>query len=173
VVSTITPLPIPAYAPRLTQSLGCREQADWMIKLIGMSATAEPPTEAEVDAAVEAATALLPPADRTHGMAFLIVHAGTEALWGILGWWELDILYLRTLRADLGTTASDSSPTPPPPSFTRVAPDGPTACVWELEAVDHERRAWIKHVLSHPDLPEYPSYLADCCGEPRAETDDV
>jgi hypothetical protein len=29
------------------------------------------------------------------GVAFAIVHLGTEALWVNTGWWELDILYQR------------------------------------------------------------------------------
>ena len=146
------PLPMPAYEPRLTEPLGVREAAGWKVKLIGIAAGDDLPSTAALDAALAAAVGQLPqPAstDRRQGMAFLIVHSGTEALWGILGWWELDILYLRTLRADLGTT-----------TFTLVPPDGPTACAWELLAVDAERQSWVTHVLSSPEAPDYTAYLA-------------
>jgi hypothetical protein len=145
-------LPMPAYEPRLTQPLGVREAAGRKVKLIGITAGDELPAGAALDAALEAAVEHLPqPAstERRQGMAFMIVHSGTEALWGILGWWELDILYLRTLRADLGTT-----------TFSLVPPDGPTACAWELLAVDAERQAWVTHVLSNPEHPNYQAYLA-------------
>ncbi|MFC5263079.1 hypothetical protein ACFPJ1_13260 [Kribbella qitaiheensis] len=145
-------LPMPAYEPRLTRPLGVREAAGWKVKLIGITAGDELPGGSALDAALDAAVKQLPqPAttERRQGMAFLIVHAGTEALWGILGWWELDILYLRTLRADLGTS-----------TFTVVPPDGPTACAWELLVVDAERQAWVTHVLSNPESPDYAAYLA-------------
>jgi len=144
------PLPIATYEPRLTRGLGARERAGWTIKLTGISAGSELPGEPEIAAGVDAAEKHLPTVDGLPGAAFLILHAGTEALWGILGWWHLDILYQRTLRAALGTT-----------SFVLVPPDGPTACVWELLVVDHERRSWVEHVLSHPDSPDYPAYIAD------------
>jgi hypothetical protein len=28
-------------------------------------------------------------------------------------------------------------------------------CVWELEVTDHERRAWLRHVLQRGDLEAY------------------
>lgn len=65
------------------------------------------------------------------------------------GWWELDILHHRLFRADLGTVG-----------FDPVPPGGPTACVWELLAVDHERQAWVDHVLVKPEAPDIPGYLA-------------
>jgi hypothetical protein len=49
----------------------------------------------------------------------------------------------------LGTTA----PRP-------VPPDGPTACVWELQAIHHEFEAWIHHVLTRPAAPDFAGYLA-------------
>ena len=82
------------------------------------------------------------------GVAFVIVHLGTEALWANIGWWELDLLYQRLLRADLGTT--DLRPVPP---------DGPLACVWELLAIEHERSAWVEHVLTRPGRPDIDGYL--------------
>jgi hypothetical protein len=81
-------------------------------------------------------------------VAFVIAHLGTEALWADIGWWELDLLYQRLLRADLGST--DLRPVPP---------DGPLACVWELLAIEHERSAWVEHVLARPGRPHIDGYL--------------
>jgi hypothetical protein len=40
-----------------------------------------------------------------------------------------------------------------------VPPDGPTACVWELLAFEHERGAWVEHVLARPADPDLEGYL--------------
>lgn len=141
------------YRPRLSRAAGVVHRGDWTVKLIGITADDELPTEAEVAVAIRSADRELPePAITEHrqGHAFLIVHRGTEALWAVLGWWELDILHHRLYRADLGTV-----------EFEPVEPGGPTACVWELLAVDHERRAWVEHVLSRPEAPDFEGYVAD------------
>ncbi len=145
-------LPMAPYQPRRTQSLGVVERAGWAVKIIGITADGDLPGDTEVAAAVESAQRLLPQPARTEkrpGAAFLIVHRGAEALWAIVGWWELDILYQSLFRADPGTV-----------TFQRVPPDGPSACVWELLAIDHERRSWVTHMLERPANPDLAEYLA-------------
>jgi hypothetical protein len=145
-------LPMAPYRPRRTRSLGLAERAGWAVKIIGITASGDLPDDSEVEAAVRTAERNLPQPARTEkrpGVAFLIVHRGTEALWAVLGWWELDILYQRLFRADPGTVA-----------FQRVPPDGPTACAWELLAIDHERRSWVALVLERPADPDLTGYLA-------------
>ncbi len=96
-------LPMVPYQPRRTQSLGIVERAGWAVKIIGITAESDLPDSTEVEAALRSAQALLPQPARTEkrpGAAFLIVHRGAEALWAIVGWWELDILHQRLLRAD-------------------------------------------------------------------------
>jgi hypothetical protein len=118
-----------------------------MLRLIGISAGADLPGTAEFDAALAAAASHLPPpADPAAG--FLIVHRGTQALWAIIGRWQLDILYLATFRAELGTVA-----------FAPVQHGGPPACVWELQAIDAERRFWVRHVLARSETPDIAGYL--------------
>jgi hypothetical protein len=60
-----------------------------------------------------------------------------------------EVGYQRLYRADVGSV--EQLPVPP---------DGPTACVWELLAIDHERRAWVEYVLSDPVDPDLGAYLA-------------
>jgi hypothetical protein len=144
-------LPMAPYRPRLTRPLGVYELAGWSVKLIGMSASDDLPGEPLLQAALDATGKQLPQPARTptrSGVAFVIVHTGTEALWADIGWWELDLLYQRLLRADLGST--DLRPVPP---------DGPLACVWELQAIEHERSAWVEHVLTQPGHPDIDGYL--------------
>lgn len=151
-MSTSGALPMAPYRPRRTGSLGLAERAGWAVKIIGITVSGELPDDSEVEAAVGTTERNLPQPARTEkrpGVAFLIVHRGTEALWAILGWWELDILYQPLFRADPGTVA-----------FQRVPPEGPTACAWELLAIDHERRLWVALVLERPADPDLAGYLA-------------
>lgn len=151
-MSTSDALPMVPYRPRRTGPLGIVELAGWTVKLIGITASGDLPDDTQVEAATRTAERTLPQPARTEkrsGTAFLIVHRGTEALWTIVGWWELDILYQRLFRADPGTV-----------TFRRVPPEGPTACVWELLAIDQERRSWVAHVLARPADPDLAGYLA-------------
>ena len=151
-MTTSAALPMAPYRPRLTRSLGVRRRDGWSVKLIGMTASGDLPGDPVLQAALDATVNHLPQPARTptrSGVAFAIVHLGTEALWVNIGWWELDILYQRLLRADLGTT--DLRPVPP---------DGPLACVWELLAIEHERAAWVEYVLTQPGRPDLDGYLA-------------
>jgi hypothetical protein len=142
----MTTLPIEPYRPRRIEPLGVVERTGWTIKLIGITAGTDLPDDAEVAAAVEVAGRELPQPPR--GIGFCIVHRGAEALWVLVCWWELDIMYERLWRADLGST-----------DLRAVPPDGPTACVWELQAICHERQAWIEHVLTKPAAPDIAGYL--------------
>ncbi|WP_113700960.1 hypothetical protein [Nonomuraea lactucae] len=134
------------YRPRTTRSLGLTRVRGWNVKVIGITAEGSLPDDFEVEGALRAAELELPGRD---GIAFVVVHRGTEALWANICWWQADILYHRLWRADLGTT-----------DLRKVPSDGPTACVWELLAIDHERRAWIRHVLARPHDPDFIGYLA-------------
>jgi hypothetical protein len=143
--------PTDAYRARATGPLGLRRRAGWTIKVTGITA-AEPLGRDEVEAALRCAAVHLPQppaAAGRSGIAFVVLHRGAAALWLILGWWGQDLLYQRVFRADLGTT-----------SFWPVPPDGPSACVWELLVVGHERDAWVEHVLRRPDEPDVDGYLA-------------
>lgn len=151
-MTTSLRLPAAPYRPRRTEPLGVLEVAGWSVKLTAITADDRLPDDGEVAAAVRAVERHLPQPARTEsrpGVAFVIVHRGAEALWVILGRWELDILYHRTFRAGLGTT-----------DLSLVADEGPTACVWELLVIDHERRCWVAHMLARPDDPDRAGYLA-------------
>jgi hypothetical protein len=50
------------------------------------------------------------------------------------------------------------SPKDDPAAFTQVEHQ-PAGCVWELEIVDFERRAWLEDVLSNPAGPDIDAYL--------------
>lgn len=152
-MSAHSELPTPPYRPRRTEFLGVQVRAGWRVKVIGINASGDLPDHAETEAALVAAESALPQpafAGGRRGIGFVIVHRGAQALWVLVCWWELDILHHRVLRAPLGTTDMDAVPTATL-----------TACVWELLAIDHERHAWVTHVLQRPDLPDFGAYLVD------------
>ena len=149
---TSAALAIAPYQPRRTESLGLHVRAGWNLKVTGISADGNMPSDTELGAVLAAVEGHLPRPARPAAASragFVIVHRGTEALWVQLCWWELDIMYQRLLRADLGTT-----------DLRLVPPDGPAACVWELLAIDQERRAWVNHVLRRPADPDISGYLS-------------
>ncbi|HUQ59859.1 hypothetical protein [Lentzea sp.] len=52
------------------------------------------------------------------------------------------------------------------PDLTRfsVIPKDLIGCVWELPPLEHERRAWVRHVLE-PGAPDLEAYLHDVMSE--------
>lgn len=145
------PLRMPPYVPRRTEPLGAVTVRGWIVKLIGISAGEDLPGRKETDAALALVDQELPSQPRVAAqpaVAFAIIHLGADAFWVIVCWWDLDILYHRLFRAELGST-----------SLRRVESDGPVACVWELLAIDHERQAWVTSVLMHPEHPDVERYV--------------
>ena len=86
-------MPVEPYRPRRIQPLGVVERAGRAIKVIGITAGADLPADAEVAAAIGVAERESPP-----GVGFCIVHRGAEALWVLVCWWEVDIMYERLWR---------------------------------------------------------------------------
>lgn len=147
------PIDIAPYRPRRTVCLRLHEFDEWWVKVYGISARGTEPGAALVEAACELAQREFPrPASGggRHGVGFVIVHEGEEGDWVLLDWWTADLLRHRAFRSSSGAA-----------EFTAVPPGEPAACVWELAVIDHERRAWIRHVLAAPDSPDFSAYLDD------------
>ena len=146
-----TSTPRAPYQPRRTWSPGRRELAGWTLKMYAISAHGEKLGTELLDAAMGHAALHLPGATADEpAMGFVIVHAGEEAVWLLVETWKGEILEQRVYRAELET--SDFQPS----GFEQSA-----ACVWELEVIHHESRAWIEHVLSNPEAPNWQGYLDD------------
>ena len=78
----------------------------------------------------------------------IIVHRGTEATWLLVHWW-IGGGILRGLMARSPVGAWSFEPT----DASLVG------CVWELKVVEHERRAWMRHMMkAQPDIA---GFLAD------------
>ena len=81
------------------------------------------------------------------GAAFCILHRGQAGTWLLMDWWAHgDILCQRLARADADGPfeAMDDRPL--------------MACVWELEVIEEERRAWIARMMQ--PVPDRAAWLA-------------
>lgn len=121
-------------------------------KVYGISTTGPTPRPELIDAAKQIATGIIPVGSETDPYAqsaLLICHDAGESCWVLAQWW-VDAAILRSFvyRSD-GDTPGDLKP----------APAGITACVWELELIDFERRAWTDLMLT-AERPDLDAYLA-------------
>jgi len=121
-------------------------------KVYGISTTGPTPRVELVEAAKRIAVDIIPdgsPTDDVDQTAVLICHDAGGSCWALIQWW-VDSAILRSFvyRAD-GDTPGDLT----------EGPAGITACVWELEVIDFERRAWTNLMLN-TDSPDLDAYLA-------------
>jgi len=122
-----------AHEPRNISFLG----REGRFKHYGISARGAAPGEA-----LAAATRRLAPAGET---GFTIAHDAASAGLAIVYWWtnsnELHARYYESPLDDLGSLEPFD--------------DTGIACVWELEVIDFERRAWLEDVLIGDDVDAY------------------
>lgn len=89
----------------------------------------------------------------THRNAFLMVHEARPGTLIILCWFTGEnMIETKIYYADF------ENPSEINPSIYK---EKQLVCVWELEIVFHERKAWIKHVLSNAENPDFKSYQND------------
>ncbi len=85
------------------------------------------------------------------GVGFLIRHAGREAHYVVLAWWDnqnelLTRIFIRDAAAQ----------TP-----WRDAAGKFSFCIWDMKVFWHERNAFVKHFLTPPAGPDEQGYLND------------
>ncbi len=84
-----------------------------------------------------------------HGLGYVIVHAGTMRNWLLIHWWAYDDIVLRMIAsADIGESR-----------FVSQERRRFHACVWEHVVIDHERDAWVQHMLNGEPNPD--AYVSD------------
>lgn len=140
----------PPYLPRQFRSQPLWHVADFDLKVYTID-TGTPPAAELLDAARLCAEAALKShaAARPHyRLGYCVLHAGTEANWLLVDWWcEGGIVCQRLYAAPAGTL-----------EFSAAAP-GLLACVWELVVIQHERNAWVRHMLT--EQADRAAWLAD------------
>lgn len=148
-----------AFQHKYVQAFPHVEIGGWQLKPYHVTRAADRPLAAElVEAAYETAAKMLPDTDGEMPPAgWLVLHEGKSALYlCVYAWVWGNVVHARTAAAGepyLGCPDDDLT--------HWVVNSTPYAgCVWELPTLDHERRAWVRHLLT-PDTPNLTGYLAD------------
>lgn len=130
------------YEPRTIRFIRREELGDWRLKVYGIGTHAPDARPEFVDATVEAAITVLPDGG---GAGFVIAHDARSAGLGIVYWWENENEIHRRFFA---------SPLDDPAALEPFDGTG-LGCVWELEVINFERRAWLEDVLKKGDVDAY------------------
>lgn len=130
------------HEPRTIRFIRRQDLGDWRLKVYGIGTHAPDARPEFVEATVEAARGALP---QGGGTAFVIAHDATTAGLGIVYWWANE----NEIHGRFFV-----SPLEEPRAMEEHNGTG-LACVWELEVLDFERRAWLEHVLKRGDIEAY------------------
>jgi hypothetical protein len=126
--------------------------ADWRLKLYSIAADGDTARPELVDEALRRAPAIFPApahAEQRHGVGFVIVHDARTASIALYYWWQsFNELHQRIL----------AGPKRDPRAMTQLE-HASAGCVWEIEVIDFERRAWLTDVLANPSGPDVARYL--------------
>jgi hypothetical protein len=135
------------YRPRSIRYIG-REDVDcWRLKVYGIGTHAPDARPEFVAATLEAARDALPEGG---GAGFVIAHDAKTAGLGLVYWWANE----NEIHGRFFASPLDDPTALVPNDGTGVG------CVWELEILDFERRAWLEDVLKNGDLEAYLSRRA-------------
>ncbi len=145
-------VPSPPYEERKTWMMSTVRRGGWTLKVYAIEAPGAESPKSLVEHALHFLEPRLPvPSSAEPACGFVILHAGDEALWLLVDLWARDILKHFLYRAPLAS----------PEALESAPADGTAACVWELRVIQHERDAWVRHVLARPSEPDLEAYLAD------------
>ena len=141
------------YQPRSTRIIDVRSVEGWKLKVYQIVRDESEIPGSIVDIGLNHVQSQVPwpPHSDNKKCGFVILHAGQQALWLLIHLWLDDILRQFVFCAPVDDWTQ----------FSASPMDGFNACVWELEVTRHERDAWVKHVLSKPQIADYESYLGD------------
>jgi hypothetical protein len=153
------------FSSRYLTPLPTRELNSWQVKqyLLTVDGTEVAPV---VIAGADPMIARLLPggAPGPEATAFSILHLGADAVWlTVFAWCQEVILQARGARASLAA----------PTAWTPHA-EPLIGCVWELPVVEHERSAWVSHMLI-AEPAQWQGYLDDHAppgpiGRPRLDS---
>ncbi|KAB2352660.1 hypothetical protein [Actinomadura rudentiformis] len=142
------------HRPRPITFIGPHEDAGWRLKVYGIASEGGRPPQELTEAALKLAPEVFPSPAVQHdryGIGFVVVHRAGDFCFVLYDWWAGENeIHQRLYSAPLDDPTA-LAPHPTPAIF----------CVWEGAAVDHERRAWLRHVLANPGGPDVEAYFAD------------
>jgi hypothetical protein len=117
------------------------EEEGRRVKLYGIAAEGERPRDELVDATVAQIGRQIP----ADSVGFAIAHDAADGCFALFDWFANgNEIHQRMLSARRER-----------PSALSDHESSAIGCVWELAVTDHERRAWLRHVLQNGDLEAY------------------
>ena len=147
---------LPPHQARPIRFIERRQMGQWRLKFYGIATAGRVPRAELLEAAMDLAPKVFPrPAsgDGRHGIGFVVVHDAATVCFALYYWWQsTNELHQRVYL----------SPLDQPRALAQVS-DPAAGCVWELEVIDFERRAWLRDVLANPAGPDLEAYLACRC----------
>jgi hypothetical protein len=151
------------FAQKQLRVPGTVEVSGRQVKRYHIAPAGTPVEERVQQAAYRLLPGLLPgPDDETPPASFVVLHRGSDtgAYLCAYSWVWGNVVECRTAAAGipfLGCADHD------PANFRPL--DRPwIGCVWELAPLEHERSAWVRHVLD-PSEADLEGYLADVLAE--------
>jgi hypothetical protein len=130
------------YRPRSIRFIRREDVGDWRLKVYGIGTHAPDARPEFVDATLDAAREALPEGG---GAGFVIAHDARTAGLALVYWWDNE----NEIHGRFFASPIDDPDAYEPNDGTGLA------CVWEMEVLDFERRAWLEHVLKNQDLEGY------------------
>ncbi len=145
------------YAPRAFRFIELVTIGDWRMKLYGIAWKKELPRPELLEAAKKMATEQLAKEQgNNYRVGFIGAHDGRNAAFVFIDFWgNENELFHRVFLS----RAND------PQTLAPAAPSDSAVCVWDLHLQSFERAAWIKHVLTKGDAPDFDAYLRERLNE--------
>lgn len=150
--------PSSMHRPRPFFGLGHREIRGWLLKRYAITASGGPASPDLLDAALAVAGRVLPAANDTeagHGVGFVVAHEGRDGNYVLVDWWTGENMLAQQIHIAPPHSAD---------GFKRFDNRQIVSCVWELQILAFEGRAWVDKVLSQPDQPDIDGYLHEFLG---------
>lgn len=138
------------FKPRPARFLGIEEFGDWRMKLYGLTAEHKrllPDLVAEAKKLVQ--KTLPKTLTNEYGVGFVGIHCGRDSNFVFIDWWANE----NELHHHVFISTVEQ------PLDLRRAPEGVSACVWDLQVIWFERNMWVEKVLNNPRGPDLEAYL--------------
>lgn len=145
------------YRPRPIRFLELWRIDDWRLKAYAITYGDAVLADALLDAArhvVQHRLRLSATQTRHYGVGFVGIHQGKTGNFVFVDWWAQE----NELHHHVYV-----SPSKRPGELDYLTPTGLAACTWDLFLINHERNAWVAHVMQQHDAPDIDGYLTESC----------
>ena len=145
------------YKPRKIKFYQLLKIDDWSVKIYTITLNSNFESRQILESAIKELPLWIKNAQesvlKTHKNAFLILHEGREGVWILMNWWtDGEMLETNVYFGDYAT---------PNKIKDTMFKSKSLICTWELVVTNHERNAWVKHVLLNSNSPKFEDYSKD------------